>query len=35
MTLGEAKELIHRNLPREQREAAEKLRDEAIEHLDG
>ncbi len=34
ITLGEAKELVHRNLPLEQQAAAERLWDEAIKSLD-
>jgi len=32
--LGDAKELVHRNLPQEQREAAEHLWEQAIEELE-
>lgn len=34
MTLGEAKEVIHRNLPVDQRAAAERLWDEIIEEAE-
>jgi hypothetical protein len=34
MTLGEAKEVVHRNLPIEQQEAAERLWDELINNAE-
>jgi len=35
MTLGDAKEVVHRNLPLEQQAAAERIWDEIIEHGEG
>jgi hypothetical protein len=34
MTTGEAKEVVHRNLPIEQQRAAERLWDELIGHVE-